>query len=451
MRDLILAGFLFGSVPFILWRPAIGVFLWLWVSIMSPHQLTWSSQNIRFAYLIAAATLVGTLISKEPRRLPVTPVTVVLALMVVWMTVTTLFALDTALSIEMWKQMVKTHAMVFVALYLLHSRQHVLWLIWVLAGSVAFFGIKGGVFTILYRGEYIVYGPPGGFIRDNNALALATIMTIPLLYYLFLWATEHWVRWGLLAAMIRWGLLAAMVLCGFSALGSHSRGGFLAIAAMVGVLWWKSRSKFVTGLALAILVPVAIGLMPEKWIDRMETIENYEQDASAMSRINAWTTAINVAQDRPLVGAGFNGHYASEYVRYAVDLADIRPAHSIYFQMLGEHGFVGLALFLLLWILVWRDASWIIRQFQGQKQLHWASDIARMIQVSLVGYAVGGAFLNLAHYDVPYNLLAALVLTRILVEKEIKSVDQRVDLPAGPQMNADRAGGQQAVSRSRFG
>ena len=138
-----------------------------------------------------------------------------------------------------------------------------------------------------------------------------------------------------------------------------------------------------------------------------------------MSRINAWTTALNVAEDRPLVGAGFNGHYANEYVRYAVDLADIRPAHSIYFQMLGEHGYVGLALFLLLWILVWRDASWIVRQSGSQKELQWASDLARMIQVSLVGYFVGGAFLSLAYYDVPYYLVVALVLTRKHVEQAI--------------------------------
>ena len=114
------------------------------------------------------------------------------------------------------------------------------------------------------------------------------------------------------------------------------------------------------------------------------------------------------------------------------------------------YGYVGLALFLLLWALVWRNASWINRQSRSRKNLHWASDLARMIQVSLIGYAVGGAFLNLAYYDVPYNLLIALVLTRILVEKEIKSVDQQEGVFVRPQMNAGKAGSQQAVSRTRF-
>jgi hypothetical protein len=104
----------------------------------------------------------------------------------------------------------------------------------------------------------------------------------------------------------------------------------------------------------------------------------------------------------------------------------VHSAHSIYFQMLGEHGFVGLALFLLLWLLVWRDASWIDRPARRREGMQWASDLARMMQVSLVGYAAGGAFLNLAYYDVPYNMLVAILLTRILVEKELRAA------PAAP-------------------
>src|SRR5262245_22975295 len=193
MRDLILAAFLFGSIPFILWRPAVGVFLWIWVSVMNPHRMTFGfAHDFSFAQLIAIATLVGILFSREPRRMPVTPVTVTLFLLVVWMNVSTLFALDTAASLPMWERVMKIQFMVFVTLYILYSKQHVQLLIWVVAGSVAFFGIKGGVFTLAEGGEYRVWGPPGSFIEENNGLALATIMTIPLLYYLYMQATKRW-------------------------------------------------------------------------------------------------------------------------------------------------------------------------------------------------------------------------------------------------------------------
>jgi probable O-glycosylation ligase (exosortase A-associated) len=443
MRDLVLAAFLFGSVPVILWRPAVGVFLWTWVSLMNPHRLTWGfAYDYAFGQLIAIATLIGMLLSTEPKRLPVTPVTVVLFLMVLWMNVTTLFAFDIGSeALPTWERVMKIQLMVFVALYLLYSKQHVQVLIWVVAGSIAFYGIKGGVFTLLVDGQYRVWGPQGSFIEDNNALALAIIITMPLLHYLFLQTTNRWLRWT---------LLAAMLLCGLSVLASYSRGAALGILAMAGFLWWKSRTKLVTALALAVLVPVVIGFMPEKWEDRMRSVQNYEQDGSAMGRLNAWGMAINLANDRPFVGGGFETFNLEIFRRYAPDPAYFQGAHSIYFQMLGEHGYVGLMLFLLLWILVWRDASWIINRSRNQSELRWASDLARMIQVSLVGYAVGGAFLNRAYFDLPYDLLVALVLTRLLVQKELTGLAAKASAPARPQADAAGGGEEKAAAGTRF-
>jgi putative inorganic carbon (HCO3(-)) transporter len=421
MRDIALATFLLGSLPFIVWRPALGVFLWVWVSVMNPHRLTYGfAYDFGFAQLIAIATLLGLIFSAQPKRLPVTPVTAALFAMAAWMSVTTLFALDTAESLPMWQRVMKIQIMIFVTLALLHSKQHVQVLIWILAGSVAFYGVKGGLFTFRSGGEYRVWGPWGSFIEDNNALALATVMTIPLLRYLQLQAKRPWMRHA---------LLAAMLLCGLSALGSHSRGALLAIGAMLAFMWLKSRAKVMTGIMLAVLVCVAIGFMPEKWDDRMRSIGDYEEDGSAQGRINAWTMAFNLATDRPL-GGGFQIDNLDVFSRYAPNPTDVHAAHSIYFQVLGEHGFVGLFLFLLLWLLVWRDASWIDRKARALEGWQWASDLARMMQVALVGYAVGGAFLNLAYYDVPYNLLVALVVTRILLEKQLRSAGQAAPVAA---------------------
>ena len=416
MRDVFLAAFICGALPFAVWRPAIGVFLWVWVSVMNPHRLTYGfAHDFGFAQLIAIATLLGLILSPQPKRLLVTPVMAVLFAMVVWMCVSTALALDTAASLPMWERVMKIQLMVFVMLAVLHSKQHVQVLMWILAGSVAFYSVKGGLFTLRGGGENLVWGPEGSFIEDNNSLALATVMTIPLLRYLQLQASRRWIRHA---------LLAAMLLSGLSALGSHSRGALLAIAAMLAFMWLKSRRKLAGALALLVLVPVAIGFMPEKWDERMRSIETYEKDDSAMGRINAWHMTFNLAQDRPLTGGGFEIYTPEIFARYAPNPTDLHAAHSIYFQMLGEHGFVGLCLFLLLWALVWRDASWIDRQSRAREGWQWASDLARMVQVSLIGYGVGGAFLSLAYYDVPYNLIAALLLTRVMLERHLRSADQ---------------------------
>jgi O-antigen ligase len=94
-------------------------------------------------------------------------------------------------------------------------------------------------------------------------------------------------------------------------------------------------------------------------------------------------------------------------------------AHNIYFQVLGSQGFGGLALFLLFWMLVWRQCSWIRRQTRGHPDLRWAFTLASMTQVSLAGYAVGGAFLDLAFWDLPYYLYAAAAVTQYIVRREL--------------------------------
>ena len=420
MRDLALILLIFGALPFAFGRPAIGIFLWVWVSVMNPHRLTWNyAADFPFAQAIAIVTLIGILLSRKERKFPWTPVTVVMVLLILWMNVNMIFALDHEAAFPMWDRVMKIFLMTFVALYVLRTKQDVQVLIWVITLSVAFFGIKGGLFTIREGGEFRVYGPPGSFIEENNSLALATIMTIPLLWYLYLQATKGWLRLG---------LLGAMVLCSLSALGSHSRGAFLAIGAMLGSLWLKSRRKLITGFVLILLVPFAIAFMPEKWEERMRSIQHYEQDSSAMGRINAWNMAVNLATDRAPLGGGFEIYNRSVFGRYAPVPDDVHSAHSIYFQMLGEHGYIGLALFLLLWWLVWRDARRIVKQARGRNEWQWASDLARMIQVSLVGYAVGGAFLNLAYYDVPYYLLVAIVLTRVMLKKALRELDQREEV-----------------------
>ena len=215
-------------------------------------------------------------------------------------------------------------------------------------------------------------------------------------------------------------LVGSMVLCVFSALGSQSRGALLGGGVMLAFFRLKSRSKVMTGLFLLMPIPVAIGFMPEKWEQRMRSIETYEQDQSAMGRINAWWMAWNLAKDRPLTGGGFEIDTPRNFARYAPVPHDVHSAHSIYFQILGEHGFVGFGLWLLLWMLTWVKATAIIHRSKGRAALQCAGDLARMMQAGLIAYASGGAFLNLAYFDVPYYLIIAIVLTGLLVDKEVK-------------------------------
>jgi probable O-glycosylation ligase (exosortase A-associated) len=137
--------------------------------------------------------------------------------------------------------------------------------------------------------------------------------------------------------------------------------------------------------------------------------------------LNSWQTAINVANARPLVGSGFEMASRIVYSLYAPDRRwPPQVAHSIYFQALGEHGWVGLSLYLFTYFLFWRYASKLIRVTRGRPDLAWAQHYGLMVQVTLIAFAVGGAFLSLILFDVPYYLLMILVVMHKLVQRELK-------------------------------
>jgi putative inorganic carbon (HCO3(-)) transporter len=412
MRDTLITLIIFSSLPFILKRPYIGVLMWVWVSVMNPHRLSWGfAYDFPFAAIIAATTLFSLLITREPKKLPSTAIVWTLAAFMVWMGITTLFAISPEESLVMLEKVSKIMLMTAVTMMLIKTKEHINWLVWALVLSLGYFGTKGGLFTLTSGGHDIVWGPPGSYIEGNNEVALAFITIIPIMYYLFLSAEKRYIRWG---------MAGAMVLCAFAALGSYSRGALVGIAAMVFFLWLKSPRKMLTGTVLAMLIPVAFLFMPEQWFSRMDTIQSYDQDASAMGRLNAWEMAYNLAVDR-FFGGGFEIYDRTVFALYAPVPEDVHAAHSIYFQALGEHGFVGLGLYLLLAVLTWRKATWILNATRGMDELKWAAHLARMIQVSMVGFAVGGAFLSLLYYDVPYYLIAIVVSTAALVEKALAS------------------------------
>jgi putative inorganic carbon (HCO3(-)) transporter len=441
MRDTIITLIIFGSLPFILKRPYIGVLMWVWVSVMNPHRLSWGfAYSFPFAAIIAATTLIALVVTRDPKRLPMTPIVVTLLAFTAWMGVTTLFAMWPDESAVMLNRVSKIMLMTCVTIMLIKTKEQINRLVWVLVASIGYFGTKGGVFTLLSGGGSIVWGPPGSYIEGNNEVALAFITIIPIMYYLYLTATNKWVRRG---------MIAAIALCGFAALGSYSRGALVGIAAMLGFLWLKSPKKALMGTILVFIIPVAFMFMPEQWYSRMETINTYEEDASAMGRINAWWMAFNLAKERPLVGGGFEIYNGTAFALYAPVPEDVHAAHSIYFQALGEHGFVGAGLYLLLAFLAWRKAAWIVRTTANWEEYQWAASLARMVQVSMVGFGVGGAFLSLLYYDVPYYLIAVLVATGAIVDEAVKS--KTAAARAAAAMPPQGAGEADAVLAPRSG
>ena len=409
MRDILIMSIVLVAALAALRRPWLGVLLWVWVSLMNPHRYTFGfAYDAPVAMLAAVSTLVGLLLTPDkqsPFKAP--PVAMFVALSV-WVTISWLMGLDPSGEFPQWEKVMKINLMVIVALVLMKTKEHIFCLVWVLTLSIAVLSAKGGVFTVTSGGGFRVWGPPGSFVEGNNEFAVATIMAIPLLRFMQLQVKNRWLS--------RF-LLLTMLLCTASAVGSHSRGALLAIVAMAVVLWWRGQKKFRNGALFFLIGLGMIAFMPDNWSQRMDTIETYQEDQSALGRFSAWWVSWRIAFAYPF-GVGFNITRPELFQRFSPYPELGTPvAHSIWFQMLGHHGFVGFLLFVGVWLSTWRCAQGLRKAAAGNPSLRWCGDLGAMAQVSLVAYFVGGAFLQLGYYDFPYYVMAVVALVHAWVKR----------------------------------
>ena len=414
MRDLLILVLIVAPSLYALRKPWIGVLLWTNLSLMSPHvQFGYASAAWPVASLVAITTLLGLLFTSD-RQNPMKSTAVwLLLILALWISITLPFSLNFDSSVSLWERSMKIFLMIFVTLALINDKPKLDAFIWVLVISLGFYGVKGGVFTLVTGGNYRVWGP-GGFVAENNALALALIMIIPLMRYLQLQQTKRW-------AVLSLGFSIAFTV--ITVLGSYSRGALLGMAVMGVFLWLKSKKSYRAALYIIPFLLIAVSFMPDQWWKRMDTIGTYSEDRSAQGRINAWWNAWNLACDR-LIGGGFDIYTPEIFARYAPAPDWIHAAHSIYFQMLGEQGFIGLILFITIGISTWTSGRRLINLSKNNPSLRWAGDLGAMIQVSLIGYASGGAFLSLTWFDLPYDLMVVGAVAGHLVYSNLGVSDR---------------------------
>lgn len=416
MRDLLVTLIIFSSLPVILARPYVGVLVWSWLGYMNPHRLTWGfAYHFPFSKVVALALLISLLFSPERKRIPLTAITIPWIIFIGWICLTTLTAMYPEDAQELLSRTLKIQLVVFITIMVMNSRARLEALIWVIVFSLGFFGVKGGIFSIMKGGAAMIHGP-GGFIEDNNALAIALVMTLPLCQYLRLVTPSK---------LIRWGLLAAIVLISVAIVTTSSRAAMLGGVAMAFMIWMKSKHRFATALGVLLLLPFLYFWAPDHWHERMATItstveETGERERSAQSRLDVWAMIINLARDRPLLGAGMDPWHEDTYARYADDptkIAKAWSAHSIYFSVLAEHGFIGLGLFLTIFFLAFRGATGVVRECEQIEGAEWLADLMRMLQVSLGGYFVAGAFHQVPYFDLPWHIVGIIVIGQGLVRE----------------------------------
>jgi len=407
MRDYIFLTFLFISLPISFLIPFYGLLIYLCIGYLNPHRLTWGvAYSFPAAQVIAIATLLGTLAGGH-FWVPIKRESIVIFLLWIMFTISSLFSIYPKDAWAQWFDVSKVFLMTFLTIILVDNEAKLRTLLLITSLSIAVYGLKGGLFSILKGGKYVVYGPPDSFIEANNSLGLALDMVIPILWYMGKVETRR---------MLKIILYSVMMFSGIAVMFTYSRGAFLGlIVVFLGIL---AKTKRLSLVLIFIISAVTFGLylVPGKWLDRQATIINYQEDNSAMDRLNEWHFSWNVAMDRPLYGGGFNVYSQETYDHYLPEFGKWWDAHSIFFSILAEHGFIALFLFIILLYFCFMSLRSLREEIRLGNSVS-AETYKAMLQISLLGYVIPGAFLDAAYFDLFYTIVASIIVLKILGER----------------------------------
>ncbi|GJL90731.1 putative O-glycosylation ligase, exosortase A system-associated [Hyphococcus sp.] len=407
MRDMILLGFTALCLAAALRHPFAGLLTWAWFTLLTPHQAAFGVYGIPLNVIIAGVTIASYIVSGEIAKFRFDPITCLIILFGGWLTLAQAFSLDPVSSAPYHDRFIKTLLFIVLCAQMTTTKLRFNALVWTLVVSIGFLATKGAAFTFLTLGQYHVQGLPNTVLEDNNHLGIAMASTLPLILYLRAEAARP---------IVRNGLLTLFCLTIIAIIGTQSRGAFISLVVFSGFFWFRSKHKISILAGLSLLLIPTIVFMPSKWTQRMSTITEATQDASFMGRVDAWVINYKLAVAHPVTGAGLRNSYEPEVAK-SVDIERAeraKAAHSIYFEVLGGTGFVGLAIYLSLFATTFLSAWRVYLDRKNGRIAPWKSRFAYFSQMSIFVFAVGGASTSMEMWD-GYLLIMALVaaLTRL--------------------------------------
>jgi putative inorganic carbon (HCO3(-)) transporter len=391
-------------------KPAFGMVCFVGASLLNPHSLTWGfARSFPFAQWIAVGTLGGYFLSNEDKKFPKQREFFLLLALWAMFIASTPLAIEREAALHRCILTSKILLMVFLSMSLINSEERLRILIRVIALTLGFHGLKGGIFAVMTGGNYMVEGPENSFLAANNAIGLALAMNVPILFHLSRVEKDKRLVW-LLRAMLVFSYPA--IVCTFS------RGAWLGLTAatVLVVLKLKTPHKVLVLIAAVILVPVVFQMLPERVASRYEDLRNYDTEDSAQSRFWNWELCTRVGFSHPLLGGGFDYYSPYIYDTYFPEFLQRWPGrwwscHSMWFTVLGEHGLPGIILYIALIVSSMMSLRRVRAAGTAQGK-PFLVELANMLQGAFVAYMVSGTFLDVAYFDLFYQLVAVVIIVK---------------------------------------
>lgn len=422
MRDLVFIAYLLVLFGLGFRRPFIFVLAYIYVDIVSPQRLTYLLLNSVPISLIAAALAFGGWLladRKDGVRLAPRQLLILVLMLYCWCTTKTAdFPLDAA---DKWDWVWKGLAFSIFLPFAARTRLRIEALLLFVVLAVSSIVIVGGIKTLASGGGY---GELNLMVSNNSGLYEGSIIsTVAIAIIPFIWwFSQHgtvfppdWRVKGFCAALTFACLLIPV--------GTSARTGLLCIGllAVLMIREVRKRARYVVLLVVAGLV--AVPVLPSSYTDRMSTIQTYQADSSASTRIAVWQWTLDYVADHPF-GGGFDAYRQNQIRYYTVarvtegtgtrivqklQVDQARAYHSSYFEMLGEQGYAGLALWLCIMLIGLVRMEVLRQRYRRDPEQRWIAPLAAALQHALLIYLLGGAFVGIAFQPFLWTLIGAQV------------------------------------------
>ena len=427
MRDLFFLALLPVMLYLMFQRPFIAMGMWIWTAMFFPNAWLYGmGSGLRYNLIFTGVAMLGYAIMKDKPKANFGTLGGLILLFFVWTTIST--ALTNGLpeiSWEIWTRFAKVILLFVFVVLILNKKLHIDFFLWCVVLSIGFYGGLEALKFVATGGGHMIAGFTGHVLGDRNELALAFVMTLPICFYLL-------GEYGAQSRLVRFGLLGLMGLLVAAIVGTQSRGGFIALLGLGGYMFIKSDRKILLAVLIAVIVGGMSYLISDEWSSRMNTINEAGEDASFMGRVVAWKLSFIMAMQHPFFGGGFKTleyfpmwkALSQEFFSYSFfytgealpDEHKGRAAHSVYFQVLGEHGFVGLGLYLAFLVKVFTTAGKVARAARKHVETKYIATVATMLQLSVFSFCLGGAALSFAYFDLLFAICGLILVleTRLL-------------------------------------
>lgn len=427
MRDLAFALMLLAALPLALARPFNAYLLWGWTGLLAPTTYFYGWMvGSRVNFVCALLTMVLLALGRVPwRDYQSNKVTWLYLLLAAHATLAFFVAYpDNPYNEQYFEILIKGLLFCLVMPFFVRERVHFHAMFIIIALGLGIHGVLNGLKTVASGGGHNMMGPVGTMLADRNHLSTALAMVLPVLFYLQTYTANR---------LIRLGYLGAFSVVALAILGGGSRAGFIAVSVVGLWLILTSQRKGMAVVLVGGAVLAFLAFAPEDITSRLTTIKNAGEDSSFMGRVIAWKISSAIALENPVFGGGFHAvQVQAIWDRFkmssglfgSLDLPvpefSAKAAHSIYFEVMGDLGLVGLGLFLFILLrALWSRLAIKRMATQLGVPYQWARDMADMLMLAVLAYMVGGASVSLGYLEVIYMVVMLMELLRLHVARAL--------------------------------